>query len=290
MAELRVPTDDGASLSVTISGEGPALVLCHGGPGLWDYFDDLAHELEDLVTVVRWDQRGCGRSTDGKEPHSVARYVEDLDTVRATLDLDRWIVGGHSWGAALALQYVFAHADRADALVYVSGTGIGQKWHDAFRDERRRRLGDDFDRWLGLAQRDRNGDEDREYRLLSWSIDFVDRPRSGELAGKLDRPFAINQEANRQICEEMSAWAEEDLVAKCGRVTVPALVLHGAHDPRPAWAIDSLVNALPNAEALVLVNAGHTPWLEAPESFSAPLRSFIRRRVGPDLNAQPMRG
>jgi proline iminopeptidase len=88
----------------------------------------------------------------------------------------------------------------------------------------------------------------------------------------------------------MSAWAEEDLVAKCGRVTVPALVLHGAHDPRPAWAVDSLVNALPNAEALVLVNAGHTPWLEAPESFSAPLRSFIRRRVGPDLNAQPMRG
>jgi proline iminopeptidase len=109
VAELRVPTDDGASLSVMISGEGRALVLCHGGPGLWDYFDDLAHDLEDLVTVVRWDQRGCGRSTGGREPHSVARYVEDLDTIRAALDLDRWIVGGHSWGAAIGSTYTVSH-------------------------------------------------------------------------------------------------------------------------------------------------------------------------------------
>ena len=87
----------------------------------------------------------------------------------------------------------------------------------------------------------------------------------------------------------MNTCVEEDLVARCECVTVPALVLHGAHDPRPAWAVDSLVNALPNAEALVLVNAGHTPWLEAAESFTAPLRSFIRR-AGADLKAQPMRG
>ena len=112
--------------------------------------------------------------------------------------------GGRSWGAALALRYVFCHVDRADALLYMSGTGLAHTWHDAFRDERRRRLGDDFDRWLGLARRDRNAAEEREYRLLWWSIDFVDRPRSRELAGKLDRPFAINQEANRQTFPEIS--------------------------------------------------------------------------------------
>jgi proline iminopeptidase len=46
-------------------GNGPALVCCHGGPGLWDYLAPVAEMVDDLMTVYRYDQRACGRSTGG---------------------------------------------------------------------------------------------------------------------------------------------------------------------------------------------------------------------------------
>src|SRR5262245_46502587 len=117
MADARedvvpVTADDGVALFVRRSGTGPAMVLCHGGPGLWDYFGPLASLLDDGATVVRWDQRGCGRS-ECAGPYTVDRMVADLDQIRAHLGIERWIVGGHSWGAQLALEYVAAHPHRS---------------------------------------------------------------------------------------------------------------------------------------------------------------------------------
>jgi len=44
------------------TGRGAPLIVCHGGPGLWDMFGSLADSLAGDVRVVRWDQRGCGPS------------------------------------------------------------------------------------------------------------------------------------------------------------------------------------------------------------------------------------
>src|SRR5436190_1603389 len=142
--ESFVVTDDGVRLW-TVSGgatDGPTVVLCHGGPGLWDNLAGLAELLEPEHHVVRWEQRGCGRS-DRVGPYTMARFVADLDCVRSQLGLETWIVGGHSWGAALALHYALAHPTRVDALLYVSGVGIGRAWNAAYHAEADRRLTDD---------------------------------------------------------------------------------------------------------------------------------------------------
>ncbi len=114
------------------AGRGAPLILCHGGPGLWDMFGSLAGSLAGDVRAVRWDQRGCGRS-ERRGPYSVARSVADLDAVRAALDVERVAVLGHSWGATLALRYALDHPDRVSALIYVSGTGLGWDWHEPFQ-------------------------------------------------------------------------------------------------------------------------------------------------------------
>ena len=74
--------DDGCELWTDVSGSGPPLVLCHGGPGLWGMSGELAAELADVRTVWRWDQRGGGRS-GGTGPYTVARFVADLDEIVA---------------------------------------------------------------------------------------------------------------------------------------------------------------------------------------------------------------
>ena len=115
---------DGAMLRLTTAGSGHPLVLCHGGPGLWDYLDPLAGLLDDMSLVHRYDQRGCGEST-GDGPFTVAQFVADLEMLREALGHATWWVGGHSWGAELALRYALAYPGRDRGVIYVCGTGIG---------------------------------------------------------------------------------------------------------------------------------------------------------------------
>jgi proline iminopeptidase len=37
-----IAADDSCRLWVSEVGNGPPLIVCHGGPGLWDMFADLA--------------------------------------------------------------------------------------------------------------------------------------------------------------------------------------------------------------------------------------------------------
>src|SRR4051794_16919298 len=115
--ESLLPADDGCSLWTAGSGSGDPLVLCHGGPGQWDYFDDVADLLHGSVRVIRWDQRGCGRS-QRRGPYSIARSIADLDAVREQSAGPRTALLGHSWGAHLALRYAIDHPDRVSHLIY----------------------------------------------------------------------------------------------------------------------------------------------------------------------------
>jgi len=101
-SEYFVELPDGTQLWVATSDEGPPVVCCQGGPGLWDYLGDLADLLDDSHLVVRFDQRGCGRSTTTDGPFTVAQAVDDLERLRQAMGVERWAVLGHSWGAELA--------------------------------------------------------------------------------------------------------------------------------------------------------------------------------------------
>jgi len=114
-------TGDGHQIYIEQCGnpDGVPVVVLHGGPGggaspmMRRFFDPRAYR------VVLFDQRGCGRSRphasvkDNTTPHLIA----DIEQIRATLGIDRWIVFGGSWGATLALAYAQAHPVRAAWLV-----------------------------------------------------------------------------------------------------------------------------------------------------------------------------
>ena len=65
-----VLADDGCRLWTAETGHGASLIMCHGGPGLWDMFGTLAAALSGPLRVIRWDQRGCGRS-ERRGPYSL---------------------------------------------------------------------------------------------------------------------------------------------------------------------------------------------------------------------------
>lgn len=96
----------------------PVLVL-HGGPGggcspaMRRYFDP------NVYRVVLFDQRGCGRSV----PHASVDHnttwdlVHDIEKIRKSLGIERFILFGGSWGATLALIYAITHPQHVSRLV-----------------------------------------------------------------------------------------------------------------------------------------------------------------------------
>ena len=279
----RIETHDGVRLWVECTGQGPGvpLVLCHGGPGMWDNLGPLASLVDHDRQVVRWDQRGCGRSGGAEGPFSVAQSLADLEAIRRRLGIERWIVGGHSWGATLALQATL-HEPRAIAgLLYLSGTGLGRGWHAAYKAAPAERLTpDQLARCDALeALRNRTTAEEVEWRTLRWSPDFADRTRALELAAiDAAAPWPLNTACNAAINAETKAWDPAVLAAQCRSVTVPTLIVHGAKDPRPPYAIDDLAHAIPNAEVIIIDDVGHTPWLERPGVVASIVRPWLGQR------------
>jgi proline iminopeptidase len=274
-ATETVTADDGARLWASRSGQGSPLVLCHGGPGLWDMFEDVAELLADTATAVRWDQRGCGRSERCAGPWTTERAVADLDAVRRHFGLEKTALLGHSWGAHLALSYALAHPERVSALVYVAGTGIGPDadWHEAFEENLRARLGERperLGRWRELTDRPRPTEaEERERAILQWSVEFEDRDRASAHAERMATPwFAINTECNKTLnAERRRTVGTPELLAACQALDLPVLIVDGARDIRPRSAVDSLEQSLPRVRRVVLPGAGHLPWVEDPEGF-----------------------
>lgn len=273
-----VHADDGCRLWATRSGQGDPLLFCHGGPGLWDMFADLAGTLADVATVVRWDQRGCGRS-ERRGPYTVARYLADLDAVRGQLAGTRTALLGHSWGATLALRYALQHPDWVSHLIYVSGTGIDPRatWNSAFGHSFRQRLGADLPRWEQLNNRARTPAEDKELAVLQWSADFVDKDAAVAHAKAMATPwFEINWECNATLgSEDNQNLATTDVATQCRTMDIPTLIVDGADDTRPRWAVDSLHQALPNAWRITLTGAGHMPWIEDRHGFHQAVTSFL---------------
>jgi proline iminopeptidase len=260
----NVHAEDGCRLWTEVAGDGAPLIFCHGGPGLWDMFGELAPGLGSVARTIRWDQRGGGRS-ERRGPYGVGRSVADLDAVRREHAGSAAALVGHSWGATLALRYALAYPDRVTRLVYVSGTGIDaySTWHDAYERNLRARVPD-----LPTAEKT------REAAIQQWTADFADPATAPADAERIATPwFEVNYECNAAINAETRN--QEDLTEQCRALRVPVLIVDGDADIRPRSAVDSLAAALPDVRRVMLAGAGHVPWIERPAEIRQAISTFL---------------
>ena len=117
MADLN-----GVRLYTRCVGDGPAIVVLHGGPGahhdyLLPQYDRLAHGR----TLCYYDQRGGGKSPVSRDVAVGWReHVADLDALRARWGVERLTLLGYSWGGLLAVLYALEHSDRIARLALVA--------------------------------------------------------------------------------------------------------------------------------------------------------------------------
>ena len=102
MGIKTVTSKDGTKIAYETVGKGPVLILVLGALNSRKSGSKLAKLLASHFTVVSYDRRGRGDSTD-TEPYSPQREVEDLSALIDAVDGPVYLYG-HSSGAAIALQ------------------------------------------------------------------------------------------------------------------------------------------------------------------------------------------
>lgn len=127
--------------------------------------------------------------------------------------------------------------------------------------------------------------------LLNTLCDLGERSRRAEVAQQmLDRRFRVALNVNAALNADVKAFMEDELTARCATLDIPVLLVAGYEDPRPPFAIDSLAQALPRAELVVMPGTGHLPWLEDPDRLRAVLRQFVTRVTQASTTPPRLRG
>jgi pimeloyl-ACP methyl ester carboxylesterase len=235
---------DGASIWHACFGDGPPVVLLHGGFG---HAGNWGHQVPVLLAagfqVIVVDSRGHGRSTLGVGTLSYERMAADTLAVLDHLALPRAALVGWSDGAVIALIAALQAPQRVAGVLFF-GCAMDPGG-----------LRDDIE-FTPVLQRCMRRHE-LDYAALSPTPEAFETLRA----------------ALHPLHENEPHYSAQQLA----RVAVPVLVLHGEHDEfiRRAHA-QHLARVMPQAIYRELPAVGHLVPLQRPEVFDAAMLDFLR--------------
>ena len=107
---------------------GAPVLFLHGGPGAGAGAVHRRFFDPSYWRVVIFDQRGAGRSRPlgSLEANTTPDLIDDIETLRRHLGIDKWLLFGGSWGSTLALAYAQAYPERVVGCV-LRGVFLGRK-------------------------------------------------------------------------------------------------------------------------------------------------------------------
>jgi pimeloyl-ACP methyl ester carboxylesterase len=257
---------DGTEIGYFTSGDGPPVLLVHGGLADHTRFAALRPHLEPHVTVHVMDRRGRGASGDHPD-YSIKREYEDVAAVVddvAESSSARVTVYGHSSGGILAFGAALLTAN-IDRLVVYEGwpPTTADLWNASLAYIER------MEALLEAGERERVV-ETIARELAGLSEEELDAYRA-------DPSWAARVAVAHTFPREERGSAETAFDREhATNVAVPALLVVGDQSP-PSWRADadSVAAALPDAHTIVLQEQGHGADILAAEMFAQHLLGFI---------------
>lgn len=274
----------GAELEVHVGGPDTpgTLTVCAAhpsdpfGPEALALFAELTH-----ARIVCINPRGVGRSTPWASEQAVSLeiMVDDCETVRRALGVDKWVMLGLSGGGWIGQLYAKRYPDALSGLLLMSTcpcfcerladpTCILSPFHPMWRAK----LAD-----AGLlgsaAEKDQSPEVATEWAELD-GVGAVFRRRGGPAL--LVAPMPVSPEMRRA----MPALWRFDARSWLAAVPTPTLVVCGTADPVvPIAHARALHEALFDSEFVGLEGAGHVPLTEHHAEISNAFNHFLHDRV-----------
>ncbi|QHE74182.1 alpha/beta fold hydrolase [Rhodococcus sp. WAY2] len=231
MRQINYPGDDGARLFAAGCGEGPVVVLLHGGGPDHHSLLPMATRLEDRFTVVVPDVRGYGRSVC-RDPalHTWSRYADDVIALLDHLGAPEAVIGGTGLGGTIALRAALAFPSRVRAVVVISAEDIE----------------DDEAKLAETALMDRFAERVRGDGIeAAWEL-FL--PHLQPLIGNLVRS-AIPRADPGSVAAAAAIGRDRSFrtLDELGAIDVPVLIVPGADERHPAELAERMSATIPHA-------------------------------------------
>lgn len=262
-------------------GQGPPLVVLHGGPGLsQNYLLPHLYQLAQSHTVLFYDQRGSGASSAkiSAETMRIPVFVDDLEAIRASFGWGKISILGHSWGGFLALHYALEHPESVDRLVLANSFCASSDGVRLYLQEWYRRMAPFQEEFAQIQQDPRLLAGDPE--IAERSVHLILRTYCHDPAHveHLDLRFSPQAALQAQQSAELlrqQLLLEYSLYDSLKALSIPTLIIHGDADSVPLSTAEELHQSLPQSRFVLLENCGHFPYVEAPEAFFDAVRIFL---------------
>jgi len=233
---------NGISIYYAVYGQGPPVILLHGGLANADYWGNQIKALMPSRTVIVMDSRGHGRSTRDARPYGYDLMADDVVGLLDFLNVPKADVVGWSDGGILGLDLAIRHKDRVGRVFAFAANTVPSG------------VKDDVEKNPTFAAFIKRAGE--EYRSHS------------STPGEYD---AFVEQISKMWASEPN-WTDAQLQA----ITAPVLVVDGDHDEAIKREHTEYIAAtVPHAGLLILPNASHFAFLQDPELFNFAILHFL---------------
>ncbi|WP_058300942.1 alpha/beta fold hydrolase [Gorillibacterium timonense] len=267
MEKPRIEPDryplNGTRLYLRVQGEGEPLLLLHGGYSNLTVWNEAAAELKKFHTVIRFDQRGYGKSDPVNTPYSA---YEDIRAVLDHLQVERTTIMASSFGGSAAIDFALAYPERVNKLVLIAPSLNGEKY--PFRLT-----------WEGIADflrvkrhgMDKAAECFMEKPFWSYLIPFEDESRQ-----QLKRLYLDNVVFFYQGKPSLHRPLLPLAASRLGELACPVLIVEGERDlPFNRQVCAKLERGISGAARIRMDGCGHYPHLEAPDRLLSSVLPFL---------------
>jgi proline iminopeptidase len=264
---------------------GKPVVFLHGGPGAGTSPGMRRFFNPQHYRIVLFDQRGCGQST----PHASLidnttwHLVDDVETLRMHLGIERWQVFGGSWGSTLALAYAEKHPTHVTELVlrgifllrrqeldwfYQDPAGAASLFPDLWEPyvkliptRERGQMVRAYYRRLTAKNRVTRAAAARAWSMWEGATSYLQAdPRSLEKFEDADYAAAFARIECHYFINRGFLKRDDQLLRDVKRIRhIPGVIVQGRYDVvcplRSAW---DLHRAWPEADLRIVADAGHS--------------------------------
>lgn len=213
--------------------------------------------------VVRYDQRGYGKSPPSTEAYS---SIEDIGLLMKGLGIARATLVGASANGGRAVAFALDHPDAVEGLILVGPVIPGAPFSKEFMALQ-----------IPAAQAIQSGDENAVHALVESLGHAVKRDNPVALA-EMRRLLALRQFVGATNLET----PVQPILDKLPRVHKRTLVISGESDhPNNLEHAKIAHEKIPGASFVLMKNAAHLPFLEHPTEFAALVVDFLREKGRP---------
>jgi pimeloyl-ACP methyl ester carboxylesterase len=258
--------------------DAPAIFLIHGFSASLHTWEPWVNNLKRDYRVISLDLPGHGlsRCIDNSEI-GPAQFVETINRVANTLEIERFTLAGNSMGGSAAWNYALAHPERLDGLVLVDAAG----WPRTEEEGESRSM---IFRLLEI---------DLARRVMK-DLDLSSLIRGGLENSFGDPSFVTDEMVERYatlarapchraaLLELVSGRGErtEATPERLGEIKTPTLVMHGELDNLiPSVHGEQFAAAIPGSKLILYPGVGHLPQEEIAELSAGDLRAFLSTEV-----------